>query len=125
MPSGNGSTPTNSSVSLLYSDTCPSPAMAISGAHGLLAMAVIALARVVWTIGSVGRLCGIGGGPAGRPLATDVSERLYFGLETATLLPEFSGAPFSIQMRMSSSDSLGRGGDLGGMNGSCWWLTSL
>src|SRR5438105_2654755 len=96
--------------------------MATSGAHGLLAIAVTAVARAARTTGSRrSELGGIGGGPSGRPFATLGRVKSTFGLVTTTLLPAFSGAPPAIHLWITSRLSFAIFGERGGMYGSCTW----
>src|SRR5690349_15960615 len=98
--------------------------MAMSGAHGLLAIAITAVPRLVRSTGSNrSELGGIGGGPSGRPFTTLDRVKSTFGF-SATLLPEFSGAPAAIHLWIRSRLSLAILGDFGGMYGSCRWFAS-
>src|SRR5262249_55187204 len=103
------------------------PATATRGAHGLLARAVKAVARLVVTTGSrLSLAAGMGGGPEGRPLMIDVRPTSILGLgATIVLLPEVSRAPPGIHCRKISRVSLARTGDLGGMYGSCLCVTTM
>src|SRR5262249_61262346 len=105
---------------------CRARAAATSGAGGLLARAVTALARLTLTTGSrVSPFSGIGGGPDGFPLVTEPRAISTFGLLMGTaLLPEFSSRPLSIHLRRTSMWGSGILGDLGGMKGSRLWATA-
>ena len=103
MPSGNGSTPTRSSVLVLYRSTCFCPGRAASGDHGLVATVRGAVARAVRMTGSMLSRSGIGGGPSGRPVGADLSDKSSLGfLLAAALLPLFSSAPPSIHFAIVS-----------------------
>ena len=99
MPSGKGSTPTSSSVFVLYSRTCFCPGTAASGDQGLVATVRAAVARAVWITGSMLSRSGMGGGPSGRPVGAPLRPKSTFGfLLAAALLPLLSSAPPSIHL---------------------------
>src|SRR5262245_61235826 len=98
--------------------------MATSGAHGEAARAVIAFGRALTTTGSVGTPSGIAGGPWGLPIAAGSSLKSGFGLAfMATVLPDVSGAPASIQALIVARSGSGILGALGGIFGSSWCAT--
>src|SRR4051794_23919606 len=97
--------------------------MATSGAHGLFAIATTALGLAFATNGSVERYSGIAGLPAGLPRAEGSSLNSNFGFAfTAAVDPEFSSAPPSIHLRISSISASGILAELGGILGSSLWV---
>jgi hypothetical protein len=79
----------------------------------------------VTTTGSVETASGIAGGPTGLPAASgsSLNSNLGFALTTAAL-PDVSGAPASIQSRMTSISASGILGEFGGMFGCSWCVIS-
>src|SRR4051812_39096124 len=125
-PSGNGSTPSGSSVSVLYSSTWCGAPTAASGAHGLAASASNCPARGACTAGSSTSVPGIGGGPSGLPLVVVATFRSTFALVEATAeLPAVSSTPPAIHFLIASRSLSGILSPLGGMNGSSVRDTSL
>ena len=95
------------------------PATATRGAQGLAAIATTALGLAWGTNGSVERFSGIAGVPAGLPSDAGSSLNSNFGLALAVAtLPEFSSAPPSIHLRISSISASGILGEFGGILGS-------
>ena len=82
-------------------------------------MATTALGLASGTNGSVERFSGMAGVPAGLPKRDGSSLNSNLGLAlTTALLPEFSSAPPSIHLRISSISASGILGELGGILGS-------
>src|SRR5438067_1897352 len=107
------------------SRTCFDAATATSGAQGLAANAVTAGGLGVRRIDCPSEPAGIGGGPAGRPRVIETRLTSLLGLLTITvLLPDVSGAPSRIHLRIVSKPAAGIGPPCGGIIGSALWAAS-